>query len=118
MASEKTAKNVVLSCVEAINREDYKLARQYASDDFSVARVLGSRHGADSYLSDIQRMRLKYDLKKVFADDRDACLFCDMTISGTTIFGSAWHRVESEKIRSLTVVFDPRPLLEDKPTRQ
>jgi hypothetical protein len=115
MPSKMIAREVVLSCVKAINEEDFKLAKQFVSDDLSFIGVLGSRQGADAYFSDMERMRLKYDVKKVFADGEDVCLFYDLAISGTTIFVSAWYRVEDGKIRSLKVVFDPRPILEKKP---
>jgi hypothetical protein len=60
----------------------------------------------------MERMRLKYNIKKVFADATDVCLFYDLTISGITILGCAWYQVVEGKIRSLKVVFDPRPILE------
>jgi hypothetical protein len=105
------AKEVVMSCVNAINREDFKTARQYVAEGMSFVGVLGSRQGADSYFIDMERMRLKYDVKKVFVDENDVCLFYDLTISGTTIFGCAWYQVQRGKIHSLKVIFDPRPVL-------
>jgi hypothetical protein len=111
----KSAREVVLACVEAINEENFKLARHYVSNDLSFVGVLGSRQGGDAYFSDMERMRLKYDVKKVFADGQDVCLFYDLAISGTTIFVCAWYQVEDGKISSLKVIFDPRPFLESKP---
>jgi hypothetical protein len=108
------AKEVVMSCVNAINTEDFRAARQYVADDMSFVGVLGSRQGADSYFTDMERMRLKYDVKKVFVDGNDVCLFYDLNMSGTTIFVSAWYQVQNGKIRSLKVVFDPRPVLAGK----
>jgi hypothetical protein len=46
------------------------------------------------------------------------CLFYDLTISGTTVFGAVSYEVEAGKIRSLKVVFDPRPLLAGKAAQQ
>jgi hypothetical protein len=112
MNSPNDAKQVVMSCVKAINEEDFKKARQYVSDDISFVGAMGSRQGADVYFKDMERMRLKYNVKKVFTDANDVCLFYDLTISGTTIFGCAWYQVADGKIRSLKVVFDPRPILE------
>jgi limonene-1,2-epoxide hydrolase len=110
--SANSAKEVVLSFVNAINREDFAAARRLASDDLSFVGVLGSRDSADAYFQDMQRMRLKYDVKKVFADGDDVCLLCDLSIAGQTIFLCSWYRVERGKIRSLRVLFDPRPLLD------
>jgi SnoaL-like protein len=116
MSTNRNAREVVLSCVKAINDEDFNLARQFVSNDLSFVGALGSRQGAEAYFSDMERMRLKYDVKKVFADEQDVCLFYDLSISGKTIFVSAWYRVEDGKICSLKVVFDPRPLLEKPPS--
>lgn len=68
MNSQDDAKQVVMSCVNAINQEDFKKARQYVSDDISFVGAMGSGQGADVYFKDMERMRLKYNIKKVFAD--------------------------------------------------
>jgi hypothetical protein len=116
MASEKNAREIVLSCVRAINEEDFERARRYVRDDFSFVGALGARNGANAYFDDMPRMRIKYDVKKVFVDGSDVCLFYDFTISGVTAFGCAWYQVDGERIRSLQVVFDPRPFPQTKPT--
>lgn len=105
-------RDVVMSCVRAINREDFKAAKQYIAHDLSFVGVLGSRQGADAYFKDMENMRLKYDVKKVFADGYDVCLFYDLAIANVNVFGSAWYQVVDGKIQSLKVVFDPRPILE------
>lgn len=110
----KNAKEVVLSCIKALNDENFDLARHYVSDDVSFVGVLGSRQGADAYFNDMERMRLKYDVKKVFAEGHDVCLLYDVTLDGVSVFGCAWYVVDDGKIRSLRVVFDPRPVLETK----
>lgn len=112
MTQSANAKEVVLSCVEAINQEDFVTARQYVSDNLQFTGVLGSRHGSDAYFKDMERMRLKYDVKKVFVDANDVCLFYDLAISSTKIFVCAWYGVAGGKIQFLNVVFDPRPILE------
>lgn len=114
MALQTNAREVVLSCVDAINREDFTAARQYVSDDMSFTGVLGSRQGNDAYFKDMEKMRLKYDVKKVFVDGSDVCLFYDLKMSGTTIFVCAWYEVAGGKISSLKVIFDPRPVLAGK----
>jgi hypothetical protein len=106
------AKEVVLSLVTALNEENFEAARGYADDNMSFVGVLGSREGAEAYFSDMKRMRLKYTIQKVLADDSDVGLFYDLKISGQTIFGCGWYHVENGKVTSLKVIFDPRPLLE------
>lgn len=110
--SETGSREIVLSCIKALNNEDFKTARTYVSDDMKFIGVLGSRDGADAYFNDMERMRLKYRIQKVLADDNDVCIFYDLEISGKTIFGCGWYHLENGKIDSLKVVFDPRPLLD------
>ena len=116
MSAASDPKQVVMSCVNAINREDFKAARQFVDDDLSFVGVLGSRQGAEVYFKDMERMRLKYDVKKVFTDGDDVCLFYNLIISGANVLVSAWYHVANGRIRSLQVVFDPRPILEAQTT--
>ncbi len=108
----ETASALVLSYVDALNKEDFDLARSYVNDDFTFNGVLGSRHGADNYFADMRKMKFKYVVKKVFAEESDVCLFYDITIAGASIFASGWYRLKDHKLRSLTVIFDPRPVLD------
>ena len=112
MNSPSDLKEVVVACVNAINKEDFKTARQYVSDDLTFVGVLGLRQGGDVYFRDMERMRLKYDVKKVFAEGNNVCLFYDLSISGVNIVGCGLYEVANGKIRSLRVIFDPRPILE------
>jgi len=113
-ASQSTsAKEVVMNFVKALNAEDFKTARSYAHDNMKFVGVLGQRDGADAYFKDMEHMKLKYDIKKAFADGSDVCLLYDLQMSGLTIFGCGWYQVdEAGLITSLKVVFDPRPVLE------
>ena len=106
------AKGIVMACIKALNEEDFKTARKYVAEDFSFTGVLGSRNGAEAYFNDMKKMKLKYDIKKTFVNENDVCLLYDLTMSGITIFGCGWYHVKGDKINSLRVVFDPRPVLE------
>src|SRR5260221_10756324 len=106
------AKEVVLSFINALNNEDFEEARTYVDNDMKFVGVLGSRNGAEAYFADMKRMKLKYDIKKIFADDDDVCLFYDIDMSAKKIFSCGWYQVEDGKINWLRVVFDPRPVLE------
>lgn len=114
MVLQMDAKDVVLSCVSAINREDFDAARQYVGEDMSFTGVLGSRRGRDAYFKEMEKIRLKYDVKKIFVEGSDVCLFYDLAVSGATVFVCAWYQVREGKISTLRVVFDPRPLLAEK----
>ena len=109
---DRSPKDIVLSCVRAINQEDFAAARRLVSDDLSFVGVLGERHGADAYFKDMQQMRLKYTIRKTVAEGDDVCVLYDLEMSGKTIFVCGWYHVENGHIKSLRVIFDPRPVLE------
>jgi predicted ester cyclase len=106
-----SANDVVLSFIKALNEEDFATARNCADDDLKFIGVLGHRDGADAYFTDMQRMKLKYDIKRVFSDGDDVCIFFDIEMGNTTIFSCGWYHVIDGKINSIRVIFDPRPLL-------
>jgi SnoaL-like domain len=106
------SRDVVMGCVQALNAEDFEAARDFVSDDMSFVGVMGSRSGAEAYFDDMKRLRLKYDIKKTFADGPDVCLLYDLTMAGKTLFSCGWYQVQHGKIVSLRVVFDPRPILD------
>jgi limonene-1,2-epoxide hydrolase len=109
-----STKELVSSFIEAMNEDDFATARGYVHDDFSFDGVLGTRNGADAYFKDMEKMRFKYNIKKAFADGDDVCLLYDINMQGTTIFTCGWYKVQNGKIKSLKVVFDPRPVLDKK----
>src|SRR5882757_2592960 len=115
--SQLSAKDVVMTCIKALNAEDFGAAREYVNDDMEFEGVMGSRHGADAYFQDMQKMRLKYHVKKAFEDGNDVCLLYDLDIDGKTIFGCGWYHLKRGKISRLQVVFDPRPLLDKAPKK-
>jgi len=110
----KNSEQVVLDCINAINNEDFAAARRLVTDDMTFDGVLGSRQGADAYFKDMEKMRLKYKVRKSFVKGDDVCLLYDTDMSGQKIFVCGWYHLENGKIASLKVVFDPRPVLEKK----
>jgi limonene-1,2-epoxide hydrolase len=104
-------KEVVLDFLDALNSEDFKTARHYLSDDMVFDGVLGHREGADIYIEDMKKMRFKYRILKPFADGDDVCVLYDIDMSGETIYTAGWYKVRDNKIKSLRVVFDPRPIV-------
>ncbi|HEY9262482.1 nuclear transport factor 2 family protein [Chitinophaga sp.] len=102
---------VVLSLIQAINEEDFDTATHFVKDDMTFEGVLGKRDGATAYFDDMRKMKLKYEVQKVFADQEDVCLFYNLTMAGKTIFGCAWYHLDGGRVSSLKVVFDPRPFL-------
>jgi len=108
------AEKAVMTFINALNAEDFTTAREQLADGMKFDGVMGSRDSAEAYITDMKRMKFKYNIKKLFADENDVCLLYDIDMGGATIFTCGWYHVEDGKIASLKVVFDPRPLLEKK----
>ena len=117
VAVESDAKEIVLAFINALNDEDFESAKRYISDNLVFVGVMVTRNGADAYMNDMEKMKLKYRIKKSFVEGDDVCLFYDIDMGGKTIFSCGWYQVEEGKIKSFKMIFDPRPLLElgDKP---
>jgi len=109
--STNEPKEVVLRLGKALNDESFQIARRYVSDDMKYVGPFGSRDGAEAYLQEIERFRLKFDIQKIFADDKNVCVLYDITVSGITLFACGWFQVNAGRVSSLRVTFDPRPLL-------
>jgi limonene-1,2-epoxide hydrolase len=111
-STQTNPKQIVLDFIDAMNHFDYKKARTYVADDLSFVGVLGTRNGAEAYFADMEKMKLQYNIIRTFADGDDVCLIYDIKMSGMTVFCCGWYQLQSGKIRSFRVVFDPRPVLE------
>lgn len=109
---ENKTKDIVLSLINSINKEDFKTARTLVTDDMKFNGVLGSRDGADAYFKDMEQMKLKYDVKKSFSDGNDACVLYELEMNGKKILCCGWYHLRGDKVNSLRVIFDPRPVLE------
>jgi hypothetical protein len=106
------AKQTVLDFIEALNHENFSGAKKLVTKDLQFIGILGSRDSADAYFEDMQHMKFKYDIKKVFVDGDDVCLFYDIKMSNTNVFCCGWYHLTDGKIDTLKVLFDPRPVLE------
>lgn len=109
IAARSLPADTVLSCITAINKEDFEEARTYLADDMKFYGVLGSRDSGDAYIADMKHMKLKYNVIKVFADGNDVCLLYDLQMAGKTTYCCGWYHVSDGKVNMLRVVFDPRP---------
>jgi hypothetical protein len=110
-ASENNATQVVLELGKAINAEDFQLARKYVSDDMKHIYPLGTHDNAEVYFQQLEQIRPKLDIHKTFVDGNEVCVLYDTTALGVKLPASGWFKVKDGKVRSLTVVFDPRRLL-------
>ncbi|MBE9463933.1 nuclear transport factor 2 family protein [Dyadobacter subterraneus] len=110
--SDNKAREVVLAYIKALNDEDFEAARKLVNHDLTFDGVLGKRDGADAYFKDMEKMKFKYKVHKVFSDGNDVCLFYDVDMGSATALTSGWYHLKYGKISSLKVIFDPRPILE------
>jgi hypothetical protein len=108
---QDNAQKTVLAFLTAINDLDFKTARVLVQPEMKFEGVMGTRDGADSYFTDMEKMQLKYDVKKIFSDGDDVSVFYDILISGKNIFCAGWYHLKNNKIDLMRVIFDPRPLL-------
>ncbi len=101
-----------MSYVKALNDQDFRAARSYVSDNLIFSAPLASFNSAEEYFKDMQRLRIRFDIKKVFVDGDDVCLLYDFSSGSINLFGCGWYHVDNGKIDSLKVVYDPRPIVE------
>src|SRR5690242_6412012 len=105
------SEGMVLDFIHAINEERFDDATNLMADDFSFKGVMGTRNGAKAYIDDMRKIKIKYKILKVLADENDVSVLCDYTMQGKTLPGTSWYTVENGKITSLKAIFDPRPVL-------
>lgn len=115
--SGTTSKDIVLSCISAINEEDFESAKKLVHDNFKFEGVLGSRDGAEAYFRDMEKIKLKYDVQKIFAEADDVCVLYNLEMSGVSVFCCGWYQLVQGRIQTLKVVFDPRPVLQSSSRR-
>ncbi len=110
MNSKKDAKEVVLSYIGALDRQEYDAAQGYLRDGVRIKGPAGESFGKPREFIDMLRQHSgKYDVKKVFADGDDVCLLYDLATPSATVFMCSWYQVKDGKIASIHSVFDPRP---------
>jgi limonene-1,2-epoxide hydrolase len=109
--AQQSAKDTVLSFIKAMNAEDFSAARGYVAPDMDFIGVLGTRHGADAYFADMEKMKFKYEIEKVFADDTDVCLWYTIQMGDKSVPTCGWYQLVNGKIAKFRVLFDPRPVL-------
>ena len=111
---KQTAKEVVLTFIEALNKEDFDKAAECLSEDMFFDGVMGKRNGSESYMNDMRKMKFKYEIERTFDNEDDVCVLYNIDMSGkATLFTCGWYQVADGKIKKIKVVFDPRPLLEN-----
>ena len=119
-SSAKSAKDIVMEFIQALERKDFKTVRSHISDNISVVapgpEELISFNKAEPYMTYLEHANLtRLDIKKEFADSNDVCLLYEATYREppVTTFVCGWFHVNNNgKIDSIRFVADPRTLLE------
>ena len=106
IAAHNKAKEIVLYFIKAINEEDYTKASTYTSASMDYDGILGTLHGANTYFSELEKMRIKFDIKKAFADEDDVCLFYEANVGGCMVPACGWYHLKDDKIVSSKIIFD------------
>jgi hypothetical protein len=120
--SAKSAKEIVMEFIEALERKDFKAVRSYISDNISVLAPgpveLTTFNQAEPFATYLEHANLpRLEIKKEFADSNDVCLLYEMNYREppVTTFVCGWFHVNDEgKISSLRFVLDPRTLFQQK----
>ena len=119
--SVKSAKEIVMQFIDALERKDFKTVRSYISDNISVLAPgpveVTSFNQAKPFMNYLEHANLpKLEIKKEFADSNDVCLLYEMNYREppVTTFVCGWFHVNDEdgKISSLRFVLDPRQLFQ------
>jgi len=104
-----TAKEVVMSYIDAMDKRDYATAKRYLSANVFIKGPAGEAfRSADEFLKMMESQRGRYDMKKVFVDGDDVCLLYDFITEKVTTFFCSWYQVKEGKIATIRTVFDPR----------
>ena len=123
--STKSAKEIVMEFIEALERKDFKTVRSFISDNISVLAPgpveSTTFNQAEPFTTYLEHANLPpLEIKKEFADSNDVCLLFEMTYRNppVTTFVCGWFHVnEDRKISSLRFVLDPRALFQQQGKR-
>jgi len=101
--------NVVMSYISALDRHEYDEALGLLHENVRIRGPAGEAYGKPlDFIEMLRKYRGKYDIKKVFSDGSDVCLWYDLKTTGPTVFMSSWYQVRDGKIVSIQTIFDPR----------
>jgi ketosteroid isomerase-like protein len=105
---------IVQSFKQYVGKGDVAAARQLLHDDLSFRGPFDAFDRPEPYLAALQKLHpivARVDVKKIFVDGNDVCMFYDMVTNSPagTAFIAEWLQVKGGKIASIRVVFDARP---------
>ncbi|PWW26781.1 MULTISPECIES: nuclear transport factor 2 family protein [unclassified Chryseobacterium] len=110
---DNTTQNTAELFIQYLNEENFDKAESCLDPDFTFIGVMGKREGASVYIKDMKQMKFKYEILKTFTSGEDVCFWYNIDMGEKTIESSGWYHIKDGKIRTLKVLFDPRPLLKE-----
>jgi len=106
---EPSAREVVMSYIQAMDKRDYPAARQYLQDSVFIKGPGGEAfRSPDEFLAMMERQHGRYDIRKVFTDGDDVCVLYNFVTDKATVFFCSWYQIKAGKIASIETIFDPR----------
>lgn len=114
MTREDSRKNLVSRLADALNDHDLTRARAYLADDLHFIGVFGAPiEGAEAYLDAMGRLGARQTILKCLTESDEAACFYELSLPtrpDMRLFGCGWFTFNSDRIKSIRVVFDPTPL--------
>lgn len=105
--SEKT-KESVLFLLDAINCEDYESALECLDYNFKFQEFLLSYSGSELYLERMRKLKTKFKITRIFADEQNVCVLSNMKNQFADLrIGCGLYQLKAGKIISLHQFSDP-----------
>ncbi len=111
MRTKNEPKDVVMSYIDALDKLDYDGALQFLSSNVRVRGPAGETFGAPlGFIEMLRRYHGRYDIKRVFVDGDEVCVWYDLRTTGPTLFMASWYQAKDGKIVRIQTIFDPSAL--------
>lgn len=109
MTGNTTAKDIVLSYIQALDSLNYNEAKSYLNDKIKIFGPAGEQFSSPTdFINMLQNFKGKYDIKKVFTDSGEVCVLYDLITESVVAFMSSWYQLENDKIVSIKTIFDSK----------
>ena len=98
-----------MAYISALDGHAYEKALEILDDNVRIRGPGGESFGKPlDFIEMLRKYRGRYEIKKVFADGDDVCLFYNLATTGPTVFMASWYQVKGGKIVSIQTIFDPQ----------
>jgi SnoaL-like protein len=110
MQAMNSSTELVLSCIKALDTQDYDQAASYLSEKVRIMGPAGEAfHKPKEFVGMLSQYRGKYDVRKIFSDGNDVCLIYELSAGKAKTMMCSWYKVENGKIVWIQTIFDPKP---------